>query len=454
MDSLGEKSGEREGEDVTDRLRYAVVGLGSRSEMFTTALLGTYAELSEIVGFCDVNAMRMAYYNKLFADRFGAKPVPCYDPADFGRMLDEQRVDALIVTSVDRTHHRYIIGGLEHGCRVITEKPLTVDAAKCQAILDATRRTGQRVSVAFNYRYAPRNSMIKRLLAEGTIGRVLSVHFEWLLDTRHGADYFRRWHRDKRNSGGLMVHKASHHWDLVNWWLDSRPETVYGMGRLAFYGRENAEERGVTRFYERVHGSDAARDDPFALDIASEPKLRGLYLEAEGEDGYLRDQSVFGNNISIEDDMAVLVSYASGATLSYHLTAYSPWEGYRVMFNGTKGRLELDVTERSYVSGSRDDLNQPGRRDSAGPADAARTSLLIRPLWGPPRAVEVSEEGAGHGGGDVRMLASLLGPGPDHDPLGRASDHVDGALAVLPGIAANRSFATGQPVAIAGLADL
>jgi len=439
---------------VADRVRYAVVGLGSRSEMFTSALLGTYAEQCELVGFCDVNATRMAYYNRLFADRFGAKPVPCYDAADFRTMLDEQRVDVLIVTSVDRTHHRYIIGGLDHGCRVITEKPLTVDAVKCQAILDATRRTGQRVRVAFNYRYAPRNSMVKRLIAGGAIGPVLSVHFEWLLDTRHGADYFRRWHRDKRNSGGLMVHKASHHWDLVNWWLGSRPETVYGVGRLAFYGRENAEERGVTRFYERAHGSEAARHDPFALDLASDPKLRGLYLEAEAEDGYLRDQSVFGSNISIEDDMAVLASYASGATMTYHLTAYSPWEGYRVMFNGTKGRLELDVTETSYVSGSRDDINQPDLPGRPLPAAVTRTRLLLRPLWEPPREIEVPEEGAGHGGGDVRMLADLLGPGRQDDPLGRASDHVDGALAILPGIAANRSFATGAPVAIADLADL
>ncbi|HLH59202.1 MAG TPA: Gfo/Idh/MocA family oxidoreductase, partial [Streptosporangiaceae bacterium] len=386
-----------------------MVGLGSRSDMFTSALLGTYPEQCELTGLCDVNATRMDYYNRQFADRFGAKPVPCYGPADFRRMLDEQRVDVLIVTSVDRTHHRYIIGGLDHGCEVITEKPLTVDAAKCQAILDATRRTGKRVRVAFNYRYSPRNSVVKRLLAEGAIGSVLSVHFEWLLDTRHGADYFRRWHRDKRNSGGLMVHKASHHWDLVNWWLGSRPETVYGVGRLAFYGRENAEERGVTRFYERAHGSEVARDDPFALDLTDNPKLRGLYLEGEAEDGYLRDQSVFGNNISIEDDMAVLVSYASGATMTYHLTAYSPWEGYRVMFNGTRGRLELDVTETSYVSGARDDVNQPGRPGRPLPAAGTSTRLLLRPLWEPPREVEISEEGTGHGGGDVRMLAQLLG---------------------------------------------
>jgi predicted dehydrogenase len=422
--------------------------------MWTSALLGTYPDDCELVGLCDINATRMSYYNHQFADRFGAKPVPEYDAADFRRMLDEQRVEALIVTSVDRTHHRYIVGGLEQGCRVITEKPLTVDAAKCQAILDATRRTGQRVRVAFNYRYSPRNSTVKRLLAEGAIGSVLSVHFEWLLDTRHGADYFRRWHRDKRNSGGLMVHKASHHWDLVNWWLGSRPETVYGIGKLAFYGRENAEERGVTRFYERAHGSEAARHDPFAIDLADDPKLRGLYLDAEGEDGYLRDQSVFGNNISIEDDMAVLVSYVNGVTMTYHLTAYSPWEGYRVMFNGTKGRLELDVTETSYVSGSRDDINQPAQGGRPPVAAEARTRLLVRPLWGPPREVEVSEEGAGHGGGDQRMLAVILDHDRQHDPLGRASDHVDGAFAVLPGIAANQSFATGERVAIADLVNV
>ena len=47
--------------------------------------------------------------------------------------------------------------------------------------------------------------------------------------------------------------------------------------------------------------------------------------------------------------MAVLVRYASGASMTYHLTAYSPWEGYRVMFNGSAGRLELEVVELSLI---------------------------------------------------------------------------------------------------------
>ena len=266
---------------------------------------------------------------------------------------------------------------MELGCDAITEKPMTVDAEKCRGILAAVRRTGRDLKVTFNYRYSPRNSKVKEVLRSGEIGGVLSVHFEWLLDTRHGADYFRRWHRDKRNSGGLMVHKATHHFDLINWWLDSSPQTVFGMGDLRFYGRENAEERGVTEFYERAHGSEAARNDPFAIDMADSPTLKALYLDAEREDGYQRDRSVFGDGISIEDTMAVMVRFENGAVMSYSLNAHCPWEGYRVMFNGTKGRLEVDVTERSYVSGSREDHNRrrPGATWTWTHPTARRPSL-------------------------------------------------------------------------------
>ena len=184
---------------------------------------------------------------------------------------------------------------------------MTTDCPKCQAILDAVERTGKDLRVTFNYRYAPRNSKIKELLMEGVIGEVKSVHFEWLLDTKHGADYFRRWHRDKHNSGGLMVHKSTHHFDLVNWWLDAQPETVYADGGLVFYGRENAEKRGITDFYHRSTNNEIAAKDPFALDLSKDDNLRKVYLENEHHDGYLRDMSVFENYISIEDDMSVIV---------------------------------------------------------------------------------------------------------------------------------------------------
>src|SRR6202034_1897860 len=100
---------------------------------------------------------------------------------------------------------------------------------------------------------------------------------------------------------------------------------------------------------ERSLGAPGMTADPFALDLAAAPALRRLYLEAEAEDGYGRGLDVFGPGISIEDNLAVLVGYRSGALLTYSLNAHSPWEGYRVSVNGDAGRAELEVVERGHV---------------------------------------------------------------------------------------------------------
>jgi predicted dehydrogenase len=431
---------------AVSRPRHAIVGLGSRAQMFVRALAETHAEHNELVAFCDANRTRMQVHNRRL-EEFGHAPVPTYAPADFTAMLEKERVDRVVVTTVDRTHDEYIVAALRAGCDVVTEKPMTTDADRCRRILDAQAETGRDVTVTFNYRYNPAHAKVREVIASGAIGEVGSVHFEWLLDTRHGADYFRRWHRDKANSGGLMVHKATHHFDLVNWWIASSPEVVFGLGKLFFYGAENGTRRGIARPYERAHGAGSAAGDPFALDLAGSPTLRALYLDAEHEDGYHRDQNVFGEGITIEDDMTVAVRYRSGATMSYHLTAYSPWEGYHVAFNGSEGRLELDVVENSFV-----DPGTAGRAPGealhgvdAPPDHSVRVTL--RRHWEKPVEVDLPDTtGEGHGGGDARMLADIFGGTRTEDPLGRAAGPRDGAFSLLTGLAANRSFETGLPV--------
>lgn len=428
--------------------RYGVVGLGHRSQMFTDALYSRFKDYGTIVGYCDTNQSRMNYYNRLYQNLYAATPVPTYKIEDFERMIKEQAIDTVIVTSIDRTHHLYITRAMELGCDVISEKPMTIDAEKCQAILDTQQRTGRKLTVTFNYRYAPLNSKIKEILQSGAIGDVVSVHFEWLLDTRHGADYFRRWHRNKENSGGLMVHKATHHFDLMNWWLDSTPETVFGFGKLAFYGRENALQRGEATSYVRAYGSEEAQSDPYAIDMSKNERLKGLYLEAEHEDGYIRDQNVFGEGINIEDDMGLVVRYQNQATMTYHLTAYSPWEGYHIGFNGTKGRLEIHLEENSYREPDINNKIEASVKEGFKPAQ-----IVLRPLWAKPVEIEPPTFGEGHGGGDIRLLHDVFVGGGD-DPLHRAAGHVDGAMSILTGIAANQAFKTGEPVKVANLVKI
>lgn len=420
--------------------RYAFVGLGSRAMTFWKAAATDHRDAACITAFCDQSQTRMDLANRILAQECGAtEPVPTYKAADFERMIRETRPDCVVVATIDRTHHHYIARAMELGCDVVTEKPMTTDMEKCHVIFEAIERTGRKLRVAFNYRYSPPRSKVKELIKAGTIGEVTAVHFEWMLNTEHGADYFRRWHRDKRNSGGLMVHKSTHHFDLVNWWLDSKPELVFGLGGLLFYGRDNAEQRGVTEFYYRGTDRKTGLEDPFALDLRSHPRLQQLYLDAEHEDGYLRDRSVFSDGISIEDTMNVLVRYRNRAQLSYTLVAYAPWEGYRAMFTGTKGRIELMDTERSYISGKDEVMGESTSRDK---------QIMVYPHFAESYEVVPPPPVGGHGGGDVPMLEAIFRGAPQDDPLNHAADHLDGLWSILPGIAANRSFATGLPVRI------
>ena len=365
--------------------KYVLVGTGSRCSMYLDALGKDFREYGEIIALCDSNHVRMNYWRDYMKETYGIGPLPTYHCSEFDRMIQEQKPDKVIVTSMDRTHHLYICRAMELGCDVVTEKPMTVDAEKCQQIIDTKKRTGRDIIVTFNYRYSPRNTRVKELLKDGIAGTITSVTFEWLLDTSHGADYFRRWHRNKNNNGGLLVHKSTHHFDLMNWWLDSAPKTVFAMGDLKFYGKENAEKRGVTQFYDRAYGNPIAAKDPFALKIdpAKDQRLLALYFgEAEKEDGYMRDRSVFSDGISIEDNMNVMVRYQNNVVMNYCLYAHSPWEGYRVCFNGTKGRLEFNVVEKSYVSGGHEDFNQPGMRELEGDKKSLVPEIIFQPLWG------------------------------------------------------------------------
>ena len=421
---------------MTRRKRYAVVGTGGRGLSFVNSVAGRFKDDCELVGICDPNPARMEYYNRHVVDELGGRPVEAFAAADFDDMVRRTRPDTVIVTTVDAFHHRYIVRAMELGCDAITEKPMTIDAPKCRAIMDAVSRTGRKLTVAFNYRWRPGCTLVRKLLREGVIGEIVHVDLSYLLDTSHGADYFRRWHREKDKSGGLLVHKGTHHFDLVNWWLDAVPETVFGMGRLAFYGRENAERRGVDVPYDRYTGQDTG-DDPFAIDLAAAERTRALYLEAERHDGYRRDQNVFGDGVSIEDTMSLLVRYRTGVVLNYSLNAYMPREGFSVAFNGTRGRLEYQEAH--------------GADDEGGLGGLWADRVVVLPHFGKPYEVPVPSAEGGHGGADPSIQERMFSANPPPDPWGRSAGHGQGAASIMVGIAANRSFETGRPESVAEL---
>jgi predicted dehydrogenase len=423
------------------RARYAIVGVGSRSQMYQRAVNQTFAEFAELVACCDVNPGRLALARQ--AAVAAGRPAPAlYAAADFDRMIQDTKPAFVVVTTPCGTHSQYICRANELGVDVVSEKAMTVDAESCQRIVDTQRRTGRSCRVTFNYRYSPPRTQVKDLLMSGVIGDVLSVDFHWMLNTLHGADYFRRWHSYKRMSGGLMVHKATHHFDLVNWWLSAIPVSVYANGKREFYTPAMAKRLALSGPHERCRTCPEKQACGFELNLAGNANLKALYLDNEHHDGYFRDKCVFRPDIEIEDTMNVIVTYDNQVTLSYSLNAFNAWEGYHIVFNGTAGRLEHKVEEQISISG---DGSVPGAIKGDG------TYIRVFPLRKPAYEVKVWTGEGGHGGGDDVMLKELFSPERVTDKYLRAADQRAGAYSVLVGIAANRCFTTGQPVRIGDL---
>ncbi len=396
----------------TQKLKVAIVGTGSRGSFtWGQEVVQGYSDVVEIVGLCDHNRKRVAASQALIGTK-----APTF--TDFDRMIKETRPDRVIVTTPDGTHARYIIRAMELGCDVMSEKPLCTDEQQCQAILDAQKKTGRNLTVTFNARHGLKDKKVKELMMQKAIGDVISVDFHEYLDTSHGADYFRRWHRKKENSGTLLVHKASHHFDQANWWLNSTPIEVMARGELKFYGRNNSF-RGP-----HCRACPHKQNCQFYWDVTKNPRYVKLYTECESEDGYLRDGCVWAEDTNIYDTMSVVVRYENGVTLNYSANTYLPYEGQSISFNGTKGRLDY----QDYSGGG-----------------FKSDELRLTRSFGKSEVVNIVEEQrtGGHGGADGSLHDLIFRGAQKPDPLGLRADLRAGALASLIGIAAYRSIERG-----------
>ena len=252
----------------------------------------------------------------------------------------------------------------------------------------------------------------------GVIGKPLAIHYEYLLDTRHGGDYFKRWHRFMEKSGGMMVHKSTHHFDIINWLLNDDPISVSAQGARLYYGNEDrphGERCSTCSYKETCNSYEFIYDNEF---------LQKMYFDAESEDGYVRDHCVFKNDTDIYDSMSVSVAYKKGTLLTYSLNLFNTDEGYTMNIIGEKGRIETST----FFEGE-------------------TYKIIVRYRDGRVEEVTCPKTEGGHAGGDERMVAMLFG-GEMEDPLGQCSDSFDGVKSALIGIAANRSIREGVRVEI------
>ena len=415
--------------------RYVLTGASGRGfSTYGKQITENYSSVAEIVGIFDKNIIRATYVRDTLDP---TKTIPVY--TDFDAMMTETKPDVSIVTTMDAFHAEFIARSLDYGVDTITEKPMCTDAAGVQRIIDAEERNGKKITATFNYRFIPHVTKVKELIRAGEIGEVKSIHYEWMLDKRHGADYFRRWHKWMVNGGSLFVTKATHHFDMVNWWIEQDPIKVFANGNMSFYGpgkRDYASVRCSTC------PNRAKCDLPFGGfdDITMGEKRRSdyiqnMYFNAEPADGYMRDQCLYAD-CDIFDNMSVSVQYSKGAQMSYTLTAFNPLEGVQYAITGTHGRIEGAAWHN--LAGSFED------------------SAFVKLYKDDGTVIDYKLPAGkgGHGGGDQRMLDRIFYGVKDGDPLGYMAGSRDGAMSVLTGAAANISVLEDRPVYIPGMTTI
>ncbi|MFD0798258.1 Gfo/Idh/MocA family oxidoreductase [Maribacter chungangensis] len=427
----------------TSKLKIVLVGTGVRGITFWgKRLLDTYPDILEFVGLCDSNASRLAY-----AKEYIGADCPVF--SDFTNMVKKTKPDLIIVTTKDSNHHEFIIKGLEMGCDVLTEKPMTTDEDKCQNIIDAEKKSDKKLIVGFNYRWSPYATKIKELIQNDAIGKLVSVDFNWYLNTYHGASYFRRWHGEMASSGSLWVHKATHHFDLLNWWINSEPNEVFAYGDLEFYGK-NGPQRGAN-----CRSCDFKNSCEFYWDINKDQFTKKLYVDHEHVDEYIRDNCLFREQIDIYDKMSAQVKYTDNTILNYSLTTYSPFEGWRVAFNGTKGRLEAWQDIPYHKTSTITEAEKHAKEmEQTQQEESYVESIIVHKLWREHETVAVNMEKSGHGGGDKRLHNKLFVTPETPDDFDRTAGLRDGAMSILIGIAAHKSIQEKKPISIGDLTDL
>ncbi|MGD9880575.1 MAG: Gfo/Idh/MocA family oxidoreductase [Reyranella sp.] len=302
-------------------LRCAVIGLGNRG-LALAALAQSFAGV-QIAWVVDRSEERIAESVKLFGNHVRGT-------TDVSEPLADSGIDIVFVTVPDHLHRSIAEPAFRAGKHVFLEKPLATNAADARAILAAWQESGRILQLGYVLRQAPFYEAIRAAVRAGVLGPVRIASLSEQLDVRHGASFMRRWHAQSSQSGGLMVHKASHDLDIICWLLETRPSTVSSFGGLdVFVGPPPApfcsqcDRRPIcpyvdTGLHERRTPAEAADPSAYGLDLC-----------------------VFRTDKDIVDNQVVSFVLDNGVRGTFYLAMQGPRRGERrIALIGDDARLD------------------------------------------------------------------------------------------------------------------
>ncbi len=153
----------------------------------------------------------------------GLAKIPVHARTD--ELLARSDIDAVIVSGPTHLHADLVIKACEAGKHVYVEKPLATSTADGLSVVHAARTAGVTVSMGFNRRFHPLFEQARQLLRHGRIGPVRAIQTTFCEPA--AADAMPEWKRRRATGGGVLLDLASHHIDLMRWFLDDEIASVH-----------------------------------------------------------------------------------------------------------------------------------------------------------------------------------------------------------------------------------
>lgn len=387
------------------QLKVGVIGAGNRAASYFTGMPPEMREAVRIHAIADPSPARRDTFARVLAE---GRPVQFYE--DGQALLDRETLDALIIGTPNHAHADDAIAAMACGVPLLLEKPVAISVEQCRRLWQAYQNNGRpAVFVGFVLRYTPFYARLKSLLREGLLGQILSIDMDENIQSSVTSLYFRGWRRWDRLSGGFMVEKCCHDFDVLNHLADAKATRVFSMAeRSHFVPRPRAEQQ--RRFdHETLKRTVLDYHSPIAETRLSELSAASIYdLESD-----------------VPDHQSVMVAFDNGILSCFSAAHAQPRSTRRTRICGAAGALEGDI-ERSRI---RMDRHQ-------GEVFEYVTS-----------EIQVDAEAGGHYGGDAQLKQRFWDAAAGHTVDCQAGIR-EGIEAVLVALAAEQSRQTGQPVAV------
>jgi predicted dehydrogenase len=207
------------------KLKTGFVGIGAMGYSHLKAICDHHSAHAEVSAVCSTSeaniqrALALVPGARVFRDEAA---------------LIESELDAVFISTPNFTHVRLALLALRAGRHVFLEKPVGIMREECESLARSVEKTDRVVLIGHELRYSPFFQRIKNLIDEGEIGRPRMV---WCREFRGPFQKKSRdWIQDAQQSGGTLVDKNCHHFDLMNWWVGSRPKRVSAFGGKAISG--------------------------------------------------------------------------------------------------------------------------------------------------------------------------------------------------------------------------